>query len=1434
MHSQLKADFVASDENGCPPLLVNFTDLSVVDSNTQYYWDFGNGTFSTQNNPSIVFTASGEYNVRLIISNETESDTIIKMNYIKVYPLPEAKFNISGDTVGCAPFLITFVNTTSYSSEEEVNYTWSFGDGYGSNSESPIHNYLNKGNFDVTLICQNQYSCKDFYSIESAVSVFNPVAGFTVDKNYSCIGELDVKYTNTSTVDDPKEQLWYFGDGITSIEKSPGYHYSNIGVFDVGLVVSDMHGCSDSTGIKNLIEIEHTKANYSVSKDTACQDQLVQFTNTSESFTQFEWKFEDGTSSSESVVGHRFHEFGDHITWLKISNGICSDSIQIPVHVETIVAGFTLSERFLCQLPADVLYQDQSINAKEWDWRFGNGSVSDLRNPVNTINENPDLLVEHYQSYSDTLYVSSEHGCVSKYVLDQSIEIVYPDINISVSDNGNPASLGFCIPKDLMFSDNTTYLTEKDQLKSRKWYRNGTEVSTDQQYSYLFNTSGEQPVDLEVTTEKGCVHKKSLKVEAGEVVEPNFVLSNPYNNCAVDPVLFEITAPDESKISTTVWDFGDEDTSSPPSPPHFYFETGPKDVELTVYNYGCASKIKKENVVNILGPVADFKSVVDCEKPYERLYLASITDADNYFWNFDDETSTVQNVDSVTHQFVARGDYNVKLFTSNQGTGCRYDLSKYTKIREIKADFSFESDKPCPYQPVFLDASVSHDASVFSYNGKSGKYLWQLSNGEEYFVNDILEQTFKSPIELEAILTINDINGCSDTKVKTYKIHRPSVDFNSNYKLGCMPVTFEFLDKTVSDTTITSWFWDFGDTITSNEKNPSHEYLDFGSYDVSLQVTDAFGCTNKRLKKADVDVVFPDASFGTEDSTICQYDSIQFFSTSKSQIEEYNWLFNNEIISDKDLPVVQYTDSGYYSVKLHITDDHGCTDSLEKKNYIHVQLPPLAQFSADTTYSNCYPFIVNFVNESVTNYPGLPIWNFGENSSISNATDPIYIYKRSGDFDVTLVSQTTYGCTDTLIKKGFINVGGPYANFDLPDTICSGDDVLFASTEKLNIFGLNWDFGDGVVGYGDSILHTYDTYGFIYPVLYLKSDNANTCNKVFIDTIYIPEVSALVNKSVTKFEGCVPYRYTPTDSSINAVDWEWFWGDGTSSDGGEENVHTYTIDGSYNMHLIVQNGFGCIDTSEIYEVNVYPLPDINIITDTVMCRDSQILLWAGGGNKYLWSPGTSLDNPNEWNPLASPDSSVIYKVEVTDFHGCLDSSFVEVSVIQPPVYLFKDTTIIIGETIQMNVELPSVETYHWYPENIADCIDCPQISVKPLESSNIILSVTDTSGCFELDYGFYVEVENKTSLDLPSAFTPNGDGTNDIVYIKGWGIKEVLEFRIFNRFGQVIYNGKSINEGWDGKYKGVGQPVDTYQYTVKVMDYNNKILSKSGSIKLLR
>jgi gliding motility-associated-like protein len=1433
LYSQATVNFSADNLQGCSPISVSFTNLSEFPGSGTFLWNFGNGNTSTAPNPQTTYLNVGEYTVSLIVYHSGTSDTLIRENYIKVHPNPVASFELVGDTIGCSPFEVSFNNNSTNTGSGDLTYIWSLGDGSRSEDEHPVHTYHPAGVFDVTLLVQDESGCSDAFTISDLVHVEKPAAAFGIDNTFSCSGTLNATLNNLTQSRPGYSSVWNFGDGNVSVDNSPSHLYESVGTYSIKLTITDDIGCKDSIIRNNLVQIIKTEAAFTISADTVCPGQVLRFTNSSRNATAYTWRFGDGTTSSATSVQRAYTTAGDYDVWLIARNGTCRDSIMKKIHVERVVAAFDVSDNFICQLPKTISYQNNSENAVSYSWKFGNRTVSTQQNPQLTFPEGT-ILQNGRATFSDTLIVTSKHGCRSTSIKTNSVEIHLPQVRMNPGTGGNAGALSGCVPMNLTFTDQTSYNTTQDEIISRQWRVGNGPLQSGASINTLVTSPNRIPVQLIVTTARGCVQSNTETINAGQEVDVDFRVVGNYENCASQLIQFEILSPPTVMRTREIWDFGDESEVPMPMPSHNYIKTGEMNVSLTIFNNGCPSQTTKNNLVKILGPYAEFTVQLNCNKPLEYRFVSNIIDATAFEWDFGDGSPVISNIASPVHTYTESGNYLVKLTAVNTSTGCNYISTREVYVRNLKSEFVVSEGVPCLKNTLILDGGNSQDTSPFSFNNQTVRYLWILK--EENITkgtSGALQHKFTKKGVNTVSLIVQDANGCRDTMQHEIFIHQPAPDFEANYKVGCMPVTFNFTDKTVSESPLVSWLWTFGDGNTSSIQHPEYDYNGFGSYNVSLEVSDEIGCTNKITKNQVIQAIFPDATFAASKSQLCIDDTIELYDISNSNIESWQWDISDGRSYNIEKPLIQFPDTGHYSVSLYIRDIHGCETTQHINDFLHVQQPPKANFIADITDSNCYPLVVQFHDTSETDYPGSWVWHFGENDNLSHLRNPFFIYNKPGYHDVTFISRSTYGCSDTIVKKGFIHVGGPYAKMVVPDSACKNTDILFQITDKRNLYDIRWDFGDGYFSTGESVIHAYANSGNIHPVLFVRSDADNTCNKAFIDTIHVLNLRALFTPTDNLFAGCEPWEVDISNTSLNSTSWQWEFDFGASVP--DRNVSFLLEEpGTYNLRLIAMHDLGCRDTSQWRTLTVNPLPTVTLSADTLICINDAAFLQAAGGISYLWTPAATLQTPSLPATSARPLVTTEYMVEVTDENGCINFGNTNVTVQQIPIVAPKDTTLIIGETTQINVSDEGILSYEWSPGTNISCIDCPNPIFEAMETKLYFVAVTDTSMCFTISYPFNLTVRQIYSVDLPGAFTPNGDGINDVVFVKGWGIKELIVLRIFNRFGEVVFESSNIEEGWDGTWKGRPQPTETYTFLVQVKTHEDSVLQKTGTIRLIR
>ncbi|MEM1323014.1 MAG: PKD domain-containing protein [Bacteroidota bacterium] len=324
------ADFEPSTYSGCVPLSVDFTNAS--NGAMFYTWEFGDGNTGVGTNPTHVYSEVGNYDVRLIASDEfgCTNDTT-KLNII-VNPIPTAGFEYQEDALCQLPAVVVFTNT----SEGADAFTWEFGDGSSANYNNPNHTYTEGGDYRVRMFAINQYGCRDTSIAD--LSIFpSPVADFELDNQQGC-SPVEVSFTNNSI--DANLFHWDFGDGTTSSDPNPTHVFDSAGWHAVKLVASVDGVCYDSIELANIVQVfPQPHANFEPveliidNSPTGTFDMLNYSTNASEYF----WDFGDGETSEVENPRHRYLHNGNYQVYLEASNEHgCVDDTLVNIIPEII------------------------------------------------------------------------------------------------------------------------------------------------------------------------------------------------------------------------------------------------------------------------------------------------------------------------------------------------------------------------------------------------------------------------------------------------------------------------------------------------------------------------------------------------------------------------------------------------------------------------------------------------------------------------------------------------------------------------------------------------------------------------------------------------------------------------------------------------------------------------------------------------------------------------------------------------------------------------------------------------------------------------------------------------------------------------------------------------------------------------------------------
>lgn len=572
------------------------------------------------------------------------------------------------------------------------------------------------------------------------------------------------------------------------------------------------------------------------------------------------------------------------------------------------------------------------------------------------------------------------------------------------------------------------------------------------------------------------------------------------------------------------------------------------------------------------------------------------------------------------------------------------------------------------------------------------------------------------------------------------------------------------------------------------------------------------------------------AGFTASDTAGCTPLLVQFTNTGSTGIEyEHMWYFGSFATSTDENPTFNFINSGEIPVKQVITN----TDTQEKDSLIRiltVKRTPNAGLTIDSTNA-CIGGIVEFRNSSTK--LGAHI-DFGDGKSSDEVSNYIYhAYYAHGEYPITYM--TFYEeCSDTSYYS--ITVDGPVAEFTTePKAACKGSPIMFTLDDTTDVNSFSWNTNDGTILTGDSVVHVYDTTGYLYPELTV-SGLSGTCT--IEDTLYLYPVIASFTVEADLFcdQDTLTFRNTSTGKDFN------YWNFGNGNVGNEENgVQAYSP-GTYIVSLKIVSNEGCSDSIS-KEIVIHPDPVLQFGPAPVVCPGESVTLSASGGHVIEWSPVTDFDDHTSYHPVVTPGETSTYSAIITDtVTHCSQSGellvymqegFIPGKITVDPA----DTSVIIGDTVQVTLfdSLNRELIFVWTPDVQISCTDCPNPVLQPLHTTTYMLEVSDTNRCFSSEqFEVLVNVTEEYRLGVPEAFTPNGDGINDEIKVNGWGIKELLEFRIYNRWGNEVFFTDDLNRGWDGTFDGKPQSIDSYAYVIKAEMWNDQVVVEKGTFSLLR
>ncbi|MGB7337512.1 MAG: PKD domain-containing protein, partial [Phototrophicaceae bacterium] len=651
------AAFTPSIVSGEPPLTVIFTNNSTGQINA-VSWDFGDGSTSSEQNPTHVFNNPGTYNVVLRVAGNGGSSSLIRAITVEdnTIAAPIASFTADSTTIETGE-TVAFTNTTS---GESTSFLWDFdGNGLTDNTDiSPTHTYNTAGVYNVRLTAIGDGGQTDSVV---AITVQDPPDAPSANFDLSVSGDIapvSVDFVNTTT-GNATTYAWNFGDGRTSSEQNPTITYETPGTYLVTLTASGPGGATTTEEVPINVEqpLVAPVADFTADPESGSVELTVNFSNASDgSGLSYAWTFGDGGTSIDENPTHVYTAQGSYTVTLIVTdpqNQVDTAELTINVSEPVVIAPEPDPSFVADPNPAltgqSITFSNTSLNADSYSWDFGDGGSSTEVSPSYTYSV--------AGNYTVTLTATGSGGTqttTTNIVVNAAPEAPV----VSFTANPNPVIAG-----ESVIFNNTTLNAD-----SYIWDfgDGGSSIEISPSYSYV--VAGTYTVELSATGAGGTeTTTLDVVVEAAPppVVEPVAAFTGAPNPVvAGNAIAFSNTSTDALSYA---WDFGDGGSSTEVNPSYSYAVAGNYTVSLTATGAEGSTPSSATLLVtvesappSVVEPVAAFTGAPNPVVEGNAIAFSNTsTDALSYAWEFGDGGSSTEV--NPSYSYAVAGNYTVSL-----------------------------------------------------------------------------------------------------------------------------------------------------------------------------------------------------------------------------------------------------------------------------------------------------------------------------------------------------------------------------------------------------------------------------------------------------------------------------------------------------------------------------------------------------------------------------------------------------------------------------------------------------------------------------------------------------------------------------------------------------------------------------------------------------
>ncbi|MEM8908362.1 MAG: PKD domain-containing protein, partial [Bacteroidota bacterium] len=840
----------------------------------------------------------------------------------------------------------------------------------------------------------------------------------------------------------------------------------------------------------------------------------------------------------------------------------------------------------------------------------------------------------------------------------------------------------------------------------------------------------------------------------------------------------------------------------------------------------CRDTLVIPDLIVLEGPIGDFSFAIDTScVPLQVAFTGNSANLYDYIWDFGNgQLDTTLNVtdDQIGFSYEEPGAFVPKLILVD-AANCVRAIESPDTIQVATLDVNFTA----------TDSVLCDDQSSITLLNQSSSTTpivaveWSMEGQNPTISTAAQPQViYNTPGVYDIGLTVD--NGfCQETLVKPNFIRVgtvPIAAFSPQDTLGCTPFTLNFTDESTSDIgAITNWEWNFGDSTISNLPAPQHTFTTSDTFAVSLTVTTDTGCRDTVIHDLTV-LPAPMIDFANL-NPICRGERLPLQATIEGDTSSltFFWLDDPTLSCTQCLhPIASPLDTTIYGLVWN--NPNGCTDTIEVEVQVRPDTIPIIGLTPDT--SICANDLIQLQasgGDDVWSYQweetrlGLSCYTACKNPIATPLSNTVYVV------EVTNAA----GCVARdSVRIDVVDAFQPIAGADR--TICQGDSLQL----QVDV-GSEW--------------------------VWLNPDQL-TC-AFCPDPIAFPDTSRIYTIEALTDIGCLiqdsilieVLMSTAVDAGTDLALCE---GDSIALNGEGNGVLSWTPEGSLNnpnlanpiAQPLVSTTYTLRVTNDLCElsdsvrVEVLNQTEIEGLDEMICQGDTVALNFVGAANVLDWSPTDRISDPQALGPLVWPDTTTTYTL-IGQLSTCLpDTTQLTIWVdALPGVSISTVYPFFPGQIIQLNPRIDDDRPYRfeWMPMDSLSCGDCPNPLVRADTSRAYTLLVSEeTTGCVTtLDTRLEpLAACPEDLIYIPNAFSPNDDGENDVLRMYSNAFERISTFKVFNRWGALVFETSDIREEWNGQIGNKNLPAGVYIYFLEAPCPINPQLTvfKKGDITLIR